>query len=167
MFFALWPDAPTREHLAEAASRLSWHALLHPVAPENYHVTLAFLGEVPPDRLPAVQQIAEEQRVDAFDIPFGGYDYWPAPQVVVVVANFEPPPLRLLCNRLRRDLTLSATEPFRAHVTLARKVPQAPVPKALSSFDWRARSFCLVHSEIRGARAVYTVVDTWSLLDRS
>ena len=167
MFFALWPDPSTRERLAEAASRLAWEASVCPVAPENYHVTLAFLGEVAPSRLPAVQRIAEDQCADAFVIPFGGYEYWADSQVVVAVANVEPSPLRLLCSRLHRDLRLRAPEPVRAHVTLARKVSQAPVQQALSPFDWRALSFCLVRSEIRGARAVYTVVDTWSLLDRS
>jgi 2'-5' RNA ligase len=54
--------------------------------------------------------------------------------------------------------------PLRPHVTLARKVAQAPVLQAMSPFDWSARSFSLVSSDTSGAHSVYTVVDTWPLL---
>jgi len=57
------------------------------------------------------------------------------------------------------------TAPLRPHVTLARKVTQAPVPQAMSPIDWRVRSFSLARSDTSGARSVYTVVDTWPLLD--
>jgi 2'-5' RNA ligase len=166
MFFALWPDEPTRERIAEVASLLSWETCARPVAPKNYHLTLAFLGEVSHAGLPTLQRCAQEQRVAAFDIAFGACEYWTDPQVVVAVPELEPPPLRQLSARLRRDPRLTSPERFRAHVTLARNVAQAHVPQALSPFDWHARSFCLIRSEIRAARAVYTVVDTWSLLDK-
>ena len=55
--------------------------------------------------------------------------------------------------------------PLRVHVTLARKVVQAPVLQAMSPLHWNARSFSLVRSDTGGARSVYTVVDTWQLLD--
>ena len=52
-----------------------------------------------------------------------------------------------------------------AHVTLARKVVQASVLQAMSPLLWCAHSFSLVRSEMSGAHSVYTVVDTWQLLD--
>jgi 2'-5' RNA ligase len=166
LFFALWPDAQTRERIAEAAARLSWGASAQAVPPENYHVTLAFLGDVAPARLPALQRIAQEQLGVACDIAFAACDYWADSQAVVAVSVRAPLPLLQLSAGLHRDLMLSAPQRFCAHVTLARKVAQAPGRQALSPFDWRARSFCLLRSEIRGARVVYTVVDTWPLLDK-
>jgi 2'-5' RNA ligase len=78
-----------------------------------------------------------------------------------------------LWMRLQQDLLLhqpalklDRLQPsLRAHVTLARKVPQAPVLQVMSPFDWNARSFSLVRSDTGAAHSIYTVVDTWPLLD--
>jgi len=84
-----------------------------------------------------------------------------------------------LSARLHERLTLHAAQlhpenrpaakaaPFRAHVTLARKVTQAPVLKAMPPFGWSAHSFNLVRSDTRGTHPVYTVMDTWPLLDET
>jgi 2'-5' RNA ligase len=76
---------------------------------------------------------------------------------------------------LREDLALhefghnetSVEQPLRAHVTLARKVTQAPVLQAMSPLYWNTRSFSLICSETGGTCSAYTVVDTWPLLDES
>jgi 2'-5' RNA ligase len=176
LFFALWPDSDSRARFADAAAHLGMdHATL--IAPENYHLTLAFVGEVVESRLSLLRQIGGEQRAGACTIKFDAYDYWPAPQVLVAVTRETPSALLELCARLHERLALHGAQsnpenppqaqatPFRAHVTLARKVAQAPVLKAMSPIWWRASSFSLVRSDTGGVRAVYTVVDTWSLLD--
>jgi 2'-5' RNA ligase len=56
---------------------------------------------------------------------------------------------------------------FRAHVSLARKVTQAPVLKAMSPICWRVQALHLMHSSGSAAGSVYTVVDTWPLLDNA
>jgi len=56
---------------------------------------------------------------------------------------------------------------FRAHVTLARKVTQAPVLKAMSPICWQVQALHLVQSSGSAAGSVYTVVDTWPLLDNA
>jgi 2'-5' RNA ligase len=123
-----------------------------------------------------LQQIGSGQRGIGCTITFDAHDYWPEPQVVVAVARQPPTALTELSARLHGELMLyqealnlrrpqpPRPPPPRAHVTLARKVAQAPVLKAMSSFDWNARSFSLVSSDTSGAHSVYTVVDTWPLL---
>jgi 2'-5' RNA ligase len=56
---------------------------------------------------------------------------------------------------------------LRAHVTLARKVTQAPVPQAMSPIEWQATDFSLIRSDTGGIESAYTVLDTWSLLDET
>ena len=176
LFFALWPDARTRARIAAAASavRLTGHA--RRVSPENYHLTLAFVGEVNMSKLGALQQIGRDQRAAACTMKVEAFDYWPEPQVVVAVARETPPALIGLSSRLHRDLKLrdGAQNPrplaptdasLHPHVTLARKVAQAPVLQAMSPIHWSARSFSLVRSDTSGSHSVYTVVDTWPLLD--
>ena len=171
LFFALWPDSDTRARLAEAAARLRTDAGARLVERENYHLTLAFVGEIADARMPLLQQIGAEQRAGACTIKIDGIEYWPEPRAVVAVAQDAPQALTQLSARLHEQLALRGVQlksaPFRAHVTLARKVAQAPVLTAMSPFLWSARSFSLLRSDTGGARSVYTVVDTWSLLDET
>jgi 2'-5' RNA ligase len=143
------------------------------VPQENYHLTLAFIGEVTSAQVAVLQQIGGSQRASGCTIKFDAYEHWREPQVVVAVARQPPTALVEMWMRLRQDLMLqqaalkrSRLQPsLRAHVTLARKVAQAPVLQAMSPFDWSARSFSLVRSDTSAAPSIYTVVDTWPLLD--
>jgi 2'-5' RNA ligase len=172
LFYALWPDVRVRKPLARAAAALPLAGDARRVPSDNFHVTLAFLGEVAVSRLPALRRIAGAQRAPECSITFDGYEYWSDPQVVVAVVRETPAALVELSTLLHRALSTSGApprlerepRPLRAHVTLARKVAQAPVLQALSPIQWNVRSFSLVSSDTRGAHSVYTVVDTWPLL---
>jgi RNA 2',3'-cyclic 3'-phosphodiesterase len=173
LFFALWPDADTRERVANAAAALCLTEGARPVPQQNFHLTLAFVGEVTGSQVAVLQQIGRDQRAAGCTMTFDAYEYWPEPQVVATVAREPPTALVELLSRLRQDLLLhqaalklNRLQPsLRAHVTLARKVAQAPVLQAMSPFEWSARSFSLVRSDTSAAHSIYTVVDTWPLLD--
>ena len=171
VFYALWPDVDTRAQIAEAAGALSLGSAARRVPEENFHLTLAFVGEASPARLAVLQQIGRDLRLAGCTIRFDAYEYWPEPQVVVAVASEAPLELTELSRQLRNfDGTQRLDcmhRPLRPHVTLARKVAQAPVLPAMSPLYWNARSFSLVSSDTSGARSVYTVVDTWPLLYES
>jgi 2'-5' RNA ligase len=175
LFFALWPDADTRTRIADVADALRLAGDVRPVTRDNYHVTLAFVGEVPQSELAVLQQIGRDQHAVGCTITLDTYEYWPDSQVVVAAARQAPVALLEFWTRLHGELALRNAAlnsrhlrqppPLRVHVTLARKVVQAPVLQAMSPFCWNARSFSLVRSDTGGARSVYTVVDTWQLLD--
>jgi 2'-5' RNA ligase len=174
LFFALWPDACMRARIADAAAILRLDDEAHHVPAENYHMTLAFVGEATDSTLAVLRQIGGDLHGAACRISLDTLEYWPESQVIVATAQETPAALHDLWNRLHRQLALHQAElprvrlpaTLRAHVTLARKVSQAPVSQAMSPFTWTARSFSLVRSETGGAHSVYTVVDTWSLLDK-
>jgi 2'-5' RNA ligase len=163
LFYALWPDVRVREHLARAAAALPLAGDARRIPSDNFHLTLAFIGEVAASQLPALQRIGGTQRAPECAISFDEYEYWSEPQVVAAVVRECPAALSELSSALHRALSRSGG-PLRAHVTLARKVAQAPVLQALSPIQWNVRSFSLVSSDTRGAHSVYTVVDTWPLL---
>jgi RNA 2',3'-cyclic 3'-phosphodiesterase len=171
VFYALWPGPDIRARIAEAAGALSLGSAARRVLEENYHLTLAFVGEVSPARLAVLQQIGRDLRLAGCTIRFDAYEYWPEPQVVVAVASEAPPALAELSRQLRNFDGMQRLDcmhrPLRPHVTLARKVAQAPVLQAMSPVYWNARSFSLVSSDTSGAHSVYTVVDTWPLLYES
>ena len=175
LFFALWPDAGTRDRIEKAAAALTLAHGVRRVPRENYHVTLAFVGEAAESQIRALLEVGRSQRSLACSVKFDACEYWPEPQVAVAVALETPAAIGELSTRLHvalagRDaaLKISRVEALlRAHVTLARKVAQAPVLQAMSPFCWSARSFSLVRSDTSGPQSVYTVVDTWPLLDET
>ncbi|WP_458527413.1 2'-5' RNA ligase family protein, partial [Onishia taeanensis] len=54
LFLALWPDPAVREALSSTAGQAHLACRGRPVAPEQLHLTLAFLGQVPTERLSAL-----------------------------------------------------------------------------------------------------------------
>jgi 2'-5' RNA ligase len=167
LFFALWPDPDTRNLLAGVAANLRLADRSRLVPDENYHLTLAFLGEVPDSRLPELLKIGATQRAPRLEISFDATEYWARSQVVAAAAQKTSPELLALCEKLHKDLALPEQPNRRAHVTLARKVAQAPVLQAMSPVSWSASSFGLYRSDTSGAQSAYTVVDTWQLLDET
>jgi RNA 2',3'-cyclic 3'-phosphodiesterase len=173
VFFAIWPDADIKFRLDSIAAQLRLSAPARSVPAENYHLTVAFIGEVVNSRLAQLLKIGRSQQATCCTITLNAIEYWAKPQIVVSTAQEVPAGLRSLWEQLREDLALNefgdadspAERPLRAHVTLARKVTQAPVPQAMSPIEWTMRSFSLICSDTGANHSAYTVVDTWSLLD--
>jgi 2'-5' RNA ligase len=163
LFFALWPDVEATRLLTQVARQLNLEGRSRWVDPKNYHVTLAFVGEVPATQLAVLQQIGRSLCVPGFAISCDAIEFWRQSQIVVATAAAAPGLLDL-CTKLNDAIGLPR-EQLRAHVTLARKVTQAPVPQAMSPIVWRATDFNLIRSDTGGTESAYTVVDTWSLLD--
>ncbi len=168
LFFALKPAPAERDELASAAQSLSLGPESRLVPRSNYHLTLAFIGEVAVSQLPVLQQIGARRAARALTLKFDAFEYWPKPEVVVAAARTIPEGLQSLWHQLHQELASHAwaldAKRLRPHVTLARKVSQAPVLQAMSPVSWVAREFCLMRSELGGAQPAYTVVDTWPLL---
>ncbi len=170
LFFAVWPEANVVQQFARAASQLPLTSPGRLVKPGNYHLTLAFVGEVDASSLFVLRQIGAAQRASCCNIVFDGVEYWPKPGVIVSTAREIPNALEELSAHLYEALlqqhlvTLSPAQPLRAHVTLARKVSQAPELSMKLSFTWPVKSFSLLSSDTSGFESIYTVLDTWPLL---
>ena len=175
LVFALWPDAGIRGRIGMAAAALDLPGSARRVPSENYHLTLVFVGETTQTQLDALVEIGSYLQGSACTVRFDAYDYWPESQSAVAVARQTPAALGKLRNRLLGTLANCDAAPkisgpgasLRAHVTLARKVAQAPVLQAMSPFDWRAQSFSLIRSDTSRRHRAYTVVKTWPLLDET
>jgi len=164
LFFALWPDEEVTRQFTQAARQLKLEGRSRRVVPKNYHVTLAFVGEVPAARLAVLQQIGRSLRAPRFTFKCDSIEFWRGSQVVVVATHAAPPELLDLATQLNDAVGLPPGR-LRAHVTLARKVTQAPVLPVMLPVVWRATAFSLIRSDTGGAESAYTVLDTWSLLD--
>ena len=171
LFFAVLPPPEVRNGIAAAAIHLSMDAKSALVRPDNYHMTLAFVGEVPAAQLATVREIGASQRTCSFTVRFDAYEYWPEAAILVAAAREIPSTLTRLWERIHAGLAshqlARKPELLRPHVTIARKVLQAPVLQAMSAFGWKAQTFNLMQSIRGGVEPTYTVLNTWPLLDES
>ena len=171
LFFALIPDNLATKSLCAVIATLKRIASIQAVPVENYHVTLAFIGEIPSESLPLIREVGAAQQVSCGAIALDACEYWAQSGVVVATATEVARGIADLAARLQSAtaayrIGTRAEPPWRPHVTLARKVLQPPVLPAMSTISWTARSFALMSSQRHERRSVYTVVDTWPLLDR-
>ena len=168
LFFAAFPTAEIRRRIASAAAAIGLSEEARLVPPDNYHMTVAFVGEVSTDVAVALREIGAAVRCPPFEVCFDAFERWWKPEIVVAVASKPPSVLLELHRALHAEMDRVGlpADPvaFRAHVTLARKVAQAPVLQAMSAITWRATGVSLVRSETGGVESAYTVLDTWPLL---
>jgi len=125
---ALIPDA-VRDALHQAREQLQRAApdrALRWVAPENYHITLLFLGEQDETRIPAIIRAMEAARagVPPFEIGIRGlgvFPNWNRPNVLWAGVSEGGQPLAQMAAALERDLLPAPSgKPFHPHITLAR-----------------------------------------------
>lgn len=158
MFVGLWPTEEVTEELA-AIHRKDQRGVRF-VPPENWHVTLRFLGEADPDaaaaaldaarftpstaRLgPAVDVLAERALV----VPVEGVD-----ELAAVVAERT------------RHLGEPPRKRFIGHLTIARVKTRVPMPRCvgqLVSAEFPVTEVALIESRLRPDGARYETLQTW------
>jgi 2'-5' RNA ligase len=167
LFFALWPDARLRAELERRLPPLVAAVRGKAQRPDQWHVTLEFLGGVDDERESAAWQAAERVAVAPFEVVFDALDHWRRPQVFCLAALDVPVPLTQLVAQLRAGLAFMGFEPetrdFRPHVTLARKVRSARPQPLAEPLHWPADRFALVRSVSDAAGSRYEPLRWWNL----
>jgi len=170
LFFALWPDAHLRTILSERVPHVLQGLGGKPQRPDQWHVTLEFLGEVASDRQAALHRAAGRVRAEPFTVSFDQLDHWRKPQVYCLAASVVPAPLAVLMGDLRTALAEEGFTPeareFRPHVTLARKVKMARQGRLEPPVAWPADRFALVRSVTDPAGSRYEPLHWWNLSGR-
>lgn len=188
LFAAIYPPASARDEFATAVgqSRLGQAAAagrsVGLTAPERWHVTVAFLGELPEEQAPeAVAAVAAgvDQWRARGDSPLrlrlAGAGRFGRGKFTVMWAGLDGDVTRLrqlaadVGQQLRRSrLPFDDRRPFRPHLTFARPAGRIPDPEvvadlaALSGFRgrlWRVDSVQLMRSRL-GPTPTYTQVAT-------
>jgi len=189
LFFAVLLSEEVREVVAREQERLRAAAGdngIRWVAPEQFHYTLKFLGETPPEKVPAITEAARSiagQHAPLL-LTLAGLGAFPnarRPQVLWVGAADGLPLLTRLAESLEKELAEQGfppeNRPFNPHLTLARiKTPAgekaaaqalAALPDAQKMVDGfgviPVGNFVLMRSELRPTGAVYTVLETFTL----
>ncbi len=125
LFFALWPDDRQRDRLRDAISPVAKLVEGTTVYRANWHVTLAFIGEFPEERIPALVEATRAVRFEPFRLRFDRAEYWPRPKVAVLAAQTVPAECERLVASLNVVIEDAGVAPddqrFRPHITIVRR----------------------------------------------
>ncbi len=133
----------------------------------NFHLTLAFLGEVDARQLDQLLD-ADMGRIPPFNLQLGTLGYFAKPKVLFVTPHATPAELTDLvahCQSLQRRVRAGRVESsFVPHVTLAREV-EPPVPPAVMplDLDWRCTQVELLRSVAQRDGVRYDALAQWPL----
>lgn len=161
LFIGISIGDQARAALTQAAARMERMAAGRYVDEDMYHITLAFLGELEKAQLEPLKSAMDEvaERAAPIRLSLCGADFFGRRESAVLYAGVDGG--KALCpiaNDLRRALGLRNLpfdpKPFRAHITLARRVHVAddllaiPIPPA----PFTAEGLTLFHScRVNGA----------------
>ncbi|MBF5028671.1 RNA 2',3'-cyclic phosphodiesterase [Micromonospora sp. ANENR4] len=181
LFAAIYPPAVAVADLTARMKGLRVASARHArlADPANLHLTLAFLGEVPDDRLAdvkhALASAARAVRSPLLRLAGGGSFGAGRSTVLWVDVRGEVEVLDALALSIRDGLGEAGLpcddKPFRAHLTIARpggRVPEPDLRADLATLDdytgpeWPADRLTLVHSN-PGPPTRHTRVATWPL----
>jgi 2'-5' RNA ligase len=146
--------------------------------PGNWHMTLKFLGSVPPARLGRVMESLDRIGSEhvAFRARLGGLGAFPSARRARVVwvgvedRHGELPALAHSVDRLLAGEFPPEERPFAAHLTLARLKEQAALPPELLDLELTSRPFRvgavrLLRSHLQRPVARYEVLREFRLRD--
>jgi 2'-5' RNA ligase len=182
LFFALPLSETVRETVWSAVRAFPVHdPPWRWIEPENYHLTLKFIGEIDERRAGELREAGAEAAagVMPFSLRFGRFGAFPdisRPRVIFygIEEGFEP--LAALAARLEEACEALGiareSRPFRAHLTLARIKRPLPgpvreklgaVPPLPEGTVQTADRFVLMSSTLAPTGASYDEIASWSL----
>jgi 2'-5' RNA ligase len=175
LFFALQPAYSQSAELVARVQPLVSALQGQPVPASNLHATLSFLGAVPPERVDFLRAAVGGVRGRRVTLCFDELEHWPKPKILCATARESPGSAHASQLAQRIGETLAAAgftpdpKPFRAHLTLARKVDasrarQGEWPRDLSPpVEVHCDQFVLMRSDRSEAGSIYSVIASWPL----
>ena len=150
LFFALWPDHRQRERLRDVVGSVAKTVEGRAVDRRDWHVTVAFVGPFPENRVPYLLDRAAQIEVEPFRLNFDRLEFWPRPKVASLCAATVPPELQRLVDALNAVLLDLGLKPedrnYRPHITVVRNARAFPTERLTQRVTTEWSSFELVES---------------------
>lgn len=166
LFFALWPDAATRDALNRTGKWLHQHGGGRRMRADTLHLTLAFLGATPAGKLDDLIACADAVQADAYALILDQAGYWHHNRIGWLGTSETPLQHYALVGQLNAQLQAAGfpvdPRPHVPHVTLLRNTAGGEAPKC-GSVHWTVRNYALVMSRPEPDGASYEVIRHWRL----
>lgn len=175
VFFALWPSPEVAERLGNIADNAALAFGGRATRRDTIHLTLAFLGNVPEERLLELSKAVASLRAEPFAINVNQLGFWAHNHLLWAGCKAPSVPLDVLSRQLRQALARAGFRvggegrDFVPHVTLVRRVPEASAPSercplpSIEPFIWRNERFVLVRSTLSALGSSYRIIDEFPL----
>lgn len=167
-FFALWPDATMAEALFDRGKTVLGKNEGLPTPKQNLHLTLVYLGRVPPDFLNRAKALAKNIRVTSFEFSVTQANVFPTGNVHFLGLDEVPECLNALVKELNDSLLIQGFKPerrdFFPHITVARKIKKKQPKCEIAPLLWRANNFCLVKADDETTGSKYEIIDVFPLM---
>ena len=173
LFFALQPTLAQNTVLTAYVAPLVTQLGAREVPAQNLHATLCFIGAVEEERVEALRAAAASIRGRPVRLRFDALEYWETPKILCATSSRDSSEASELAIALGESAIAAGfapdIKPFRAHLTLARKIAAThaatvPLPLPLvPPMVMRADRFVLMSSHREGDVSIYSAVDSWPL----
>jgi len=138
-----------------------------PTAPNQIHLTLAFLGDQPAARVETLRSLGGGLRARAFTLALDTLGGFPRTGVAWLGASVIQPHLGALHGELARALQKGGfavdERPYAPHLTLARRSVATTERRLPQPLCWAVTSFFLVVSELGRSGPAYRTLAEWPL----
>lgn len=167
LFFALCPPDDVREKISSTVKAVSGLAQARLIPPENYHITLHYLGATPLESRDCLCVSAREISLSGFDLQLDRFGHFRRPKITWLGPEKTPVALSRLYRSLGSALAdcECAVEERRytPHVSLARKAGEIELPPTVEPIHWMVTSFSLMKSVIDDAGVHYKEIERYLL----
>ena len=164
LFFAVYPDDEVREQLVRVQADFAAHTA-RAVIPDNLHLTLAFLGNVPPERRECYAQAAGAVDVQPFCVTLDRFGYLGKRSSCCLEPSVISMELRGLYKQLQSAIApcgYRSRREFHPHVTLFRKAAGLAAPERAPAVEWVVDRFFLVESVQQDDGVVYLPIEEFA-----
>ncbi len=175
LFIAIDVDEEVKKSLKPILSSLSKYRGVKAVEPENVHITLQFLGEVPESKVEVISDRLSRIKIAPFKVKLTNVGFFPnRSRARVVWIGVEGDMLGKLAEEVRREMRkigYREDKEFVAHATLARIKKTPPdlnklieeVENFKFSGEWMVKEFKLKQSKLTPKGPIYSDVYVYGL----
>lgn len=164
LFFALVPERPVRQAVTQLQHTVNAEG--RAAKPENFHVTLAFLGMQPPDLIPEICAVAARLTLEPCQVVLDRTGQFRRAGVFWLGASTIPASLWTFQQSLV-DALLDAgigydRKPWKFHLTLYRRLRKPPRIIDPVAIEWCLNGFDLIESVSVRSGVEYHSIGHWN-----
>lgn len=171
-FVAILAPQEIREKINSATIPLQEKMGVRLLPPESWHITLAFLGEMPDKEVREVSEALSRVRFPPFKVSLSGAGAYPNerfPRAIFIGGKSEG--AEKLAEEIRSVLGLSDEgKGFSLHLTVARSKGAGDIEEFLQKTkevcDFEVKSFCLMKSNLLPRGAAYEIIREYKCVSK-
>lgn len=148
LFFSLDPDPEVRHEIERLQRRIAGHG--RAVRPEQFHLTLAFLGMQQTEVIPKLKNMARSLEFEPCLLELDKIGRFRNGGILWLGPSVAPPELLRFQQALVEGIESLGVDrdrkPWAPHITLYRRLRKPPGIMAPDPVKWRLRGFTLIES---------------------